>query len=345
VRLSVIVPVYNGEAVLARCLEALTGSVLASDEIIVVDDGSTDATPSIVANFGLKLLQTQGGPHGPARARNIGARVAAGDILVFIDADVVVHADTLTRMCDTFAAHPDVHALFGSYDDVPPAPGVASRFKNLLHHFVHQHGNPEASTFWAGCGAVRARAFATLGGFDEAYRTASIEDIELGLRLRKAGMRIRLCPDIQATHLKHWTVRHLWRTDIVCRAVPWTRIILREGRLPEDLNLSWRSRLSAVAAWMAALLLLVAGPGLFLTGETRLAGGAAFGGGLAVLVATTLNADLHVFFLRHGGLGFAVGAWLLHLTYLLYSSAVFGVLKARHVLHSKLSLRRGQANP
>ena len=75
----------------------------------------------------------------------------------------------------------------------PRLQGVVSQYRNLLHHFVHQHGNSEASTFWAGCGAIRRSVFEEMGGFDEQrFPTPSIEDIELGYRLRQAGHRILL---------------------------------------------------------------------------------------------------------------------------------------------------------
>jgi GT2 family glycosyltransferase len=343
VQLSVIVPVYNGQDVLARCLDGLTKSSLAPHEIIVVDDGSTDASAAVAGRFPVRVLRSEGGPRGPGHARNRGVEAASGEVVVFIDADVVVHPDTLVRMRDVFERDPDVHALFGSYDDAPPALGVASRFKNLLHHYVHQHGQREASTFWAGCGAVRKPAFVAVGGFDEAYRTASIEDIELGLRLRQAGLRIRLCPDIQAAHLKRWTLGGLWRTDVFCRAVPWTRLILRVGNVPADLNLSWRSRASAAAAWLAALLLL-AGLVCLGVGRTGCAGWSASGVVLALGTSTWLNADLHGFFLRKGGVGFALGAWALHHAYLLYSSATFGILSALQMLHLGKPVRHGQAS-
>src|SRR5690606_34908923 len=136
------------------------------------------------------------------------------DVLVFVDADVVVHGDALARMAAPFDREPALHALFGSYDDDPRCSDIPSRYKNLLHHYVHQHGRPLASSFWAGCGAVKRTAFVAMSGFDERYERPSVEDIELGLRLFRAGMAIRLCPEIQATHLKHWTLMNLWRTDI-----------------------------------------------------------------------------------------------------------------------------------
>jgi GT2 family glycosyltransferase len=328
-RLSVIVPVHNGGDGLRRCLQGLAGSLRPPDEVIVVDDGSTDDSAADAAALGARVVITVAGPRGPAFARNRGAEAATGDVLVFVDADVVVHADTLAGMESVLADEPEVAALFGCYDDHPQARDSASLYKNLLHHYVHQHGQREAGSFWAGCGAVRRAVFLAAGGFDESYARPSIEDIELGVRLRRAGQRIRLCPEIQATHLKRWTLASLWRTDLFSRAIPWTRLILREGRLPSDLNLSWTARLAAVAAWTFLLCgLLVAGFGLL----GHLAAWPALGMLISAAGVVALNADLFRFFFRRGGARFALVAAALHVGYLLYSSLVFASLLIGHHL-------------
>ena len=336
-RLSVVVPVHNGGDDLRRCLQGLAASTRPADEVIVVDDGSTDGSAAEAAALGARVVTTAAGPRGPAFARNRGAEAASGDVLIFIDTDVVVHADTLARMEAVFSGEPDVAALFGSYDDDPPARSAASLYKNLLHHYVHQHGQREAGTFWAGCGAIRRAVFSAAGGFDQSYTRPSIEDIELGVRLRQAGLRIRLCPEIQATHLKRWTLASLWRTDIFARAIPWTRLILQQGRLSSDLNLAWRSRLSALAAWaLLGCTLLV--PVLALVGSARLVVWPGLGVLLSAAATAALNADLYAFFLRRGGPRFALVAAALHVGYLLYSSLVFASLLVSHRLRG--SLRR-----
>ena len=123
-------------------------------------------------------------------------------MLVFIDADVL--ADTLQRIRTSFKDDPALDALFGSYDAAPAAPGLVSQYKNLRQHYVHQHGQTESQTFWSGCGAVRSSVFRALGGFDERYTRPSIQDIDLGYRLKAAGCRIALEPGIQVRHLKKW---------------------------------------------------------------------------------------------------------------------------------------------
>jgi GT2 family glycosyltransferase len=325
--LSVIIPVHNGGDDLRRCLDALAASTRPPDEVIVVDDASSDGSGDLARHRGARVVRLDGSPHGPAFARNRGTETAQGDILVFCDADVAVHAHTLARVERYLVEHPEIAALFGSYDDTPPARGLVTRYKNLLHHYVHQHGRREASTFWAGCGAIRCEVFAALGGFDEGYTRPSIEDIELGARLRHAGYRVWLCPDVQVAHLKRWTFASLLRSDIFDRAIPWTRLILRDACLLTDLNLDTRSRLSALAAW-AAVAFLVLGfwsPWAWI------------GMLLGMVALGVLNADLYRFLARQGGMGFAVGAVGLHILYFLYSSLAFALIAgpawlARHRL-------------
>jgi glycosyltransferase involved in cell wall biosynthesis len=303
--------VHNGGRELAVCLTALGASTRPPYEVIVVDDASTDGSAEDARAHGATVLGSTGRPSGPAVARNRAALAARGDVLVFVDADVAVHPDALALIEARLAQNAEVDAVFGSYDDTPTAPGLVSRYKNLLHHYVHQHGQREASTFWSGCGAIRRIVFLRMGGFSEAFDRPSVEDIELGMRLRAAGRRIWLCPEVMGTHLKRWTLRSLLYTDVFCRAVPWARLIVGRRQLPASLNLDWRSRLSALAAWVFAASLL--GSAL----RTAWLGIA----GLALAGLLTANWSLYVFFWRHGGIAFAAGSGLLHLLYLLYSSA------------------------
>ncbi|MBC7255836.1 MAG: glycosyltransferase family 2 protein [Chloroflexi bacterium] len=320
-RLAVIIPVYNGREYLVHCLAAIKRSSRMPDELLVVDDGSTDGSGTLAAEMGACALRLGERPQGPAVARNRAATICQADILVFVDADVALHSDALSRMEAYLEAHPEVSALFGSYDDAPTAPGLVSRYKNLFHHYTHQHSRREASTFWAGCGAIRREAFWAAGGFPEEYPQPSIEDIALGMRLRRQGHRIWLCPEIQGTHLKRWTFGNMLKTDIFQRAIPWGNLMLREGYLPNDLNLDWRNRLGGALAILALLGLLGTPFRPWIGGVTA----------AALLGLVWLNADLYRFFFRHGGWRFALGAAGLHLLYLLYSSVAFGYCFLRHI--------------
>jgi hypothetical protein len=122
---------------------------------------------------------------------------------------------------------------------------------------VHQHSNPKAVTFWSGCGAIRRQVFLDAGGFDENhYHAPAIEDIELGYRLAQAGRKLALNADIQVKHLKHWNLRSMLETDFFRRAIPWSELVLRSGRMPNDLNLRVSQRISVgLALTLVALAL------------------------------------------------------------------------------------------
>jgi GT2 family glycosyltransferase len=325
IRLSVIVPVYNNAREALQCLGALRRCLPADSEIIVVDDASTDDTVARLREAEFRVLR-RAANGGPGAARNDGARAARGRVLLFVDADVVIATDGVTRVLTTLEQSPDTAAVFGSYDASPRAPGLVSQYRNLLHHFVHQEGNPTASTFWAGCGAVRRDVFVKLGGFDAGrFPRPSIEDIELGYRLRAAGHRILLDKDLQGTHLKRWTLRSVIRTDVVCRAVPWARLNHERGATFVDLNLKASQRISAglVGLAVGCLMLGVAVHPGFALGAVAAAAG-----------VVALNRDFFGFLRRRRGLAFAVASIPLHLLYFLYSGLSYVFVRLEHLLRS-----------
>lgn len=309
---SVIIPAYNTSRELSECLTGLRRSTTPPLEVIVVDDASTDDTAAVAESQGARTIRLAVNS-GPAGARNRGAAVARGDALVFVDADVVVAPDAIARMVASLEGEADVAAVFGSYDVRPRAPGVVSQFRNLLHHFVHQHGAPDASTFWAGCGAVRRAAFEAVGGFDERPIRHFIEDIDLGYRLRKGGFRIRLNRDLLCTHLKRWTVWSMARTDFLYRAVPWTRLIAESGTAPADLNLRGDQRASVALVGTAVVALALA------TLDHRWAAVAA----AALLAVAIVNRPLYRFLRRERGIGFALASFPVHLLHFACSGLGF----------------------
>ena len=254
-RLSVIVPVYNGADDLKKCLAALAESHYDDFDVLVVDDGSTELIEPIVASYGYRYMRIDG-PGGPARARNLGVEQANGQYVVFIDADVCVHRDTLAQFAAAFTADPTIDAVIGSYDDAPAAANFLSQYKNLFHHYVHQSNDGDISTFWSGCGAMRRELFLACGGFDaQRYRRPAIEDIELGAWLHAAGRRLVLDRRIKAKHLKRWTFWNLLKTDIFDRGIPWVRLMFRVGAVANTLNVKPSQRLSVVLVYLALLAL------------------------------------------------------------------------------------------
>jgi glycosyltransferase involved in cell wall biosynthesis len=318
---SVVIPVYNGGDSFRRCLSALVQAEPQADEIIVVVDGATDGSARLAETFGVQVMQTPA-RSGPAQARNLGARVAQGDILFFVDADVLVYPDVIGQIVALFGQDPSLAAAFGSYDDAPAAPDFLSQYKNLFHHYVHQTAREEASTFFGACGAVRRDIFLELGGYDKCYSEPAIEDIELGYRLKQAGHRIRLCKTLQVKHLKRWGLGALLRADFCQRALPWTELILRDHRFIDDLNLRHSSRLSVMLIY--ALLAALAG--------ARCWPGSLLYAAAAALLLLVLNAPLYRFFLHKRGLWFALRTVPWHWFYYFYSGLAFAIGLARHLL-------------
>jgi glycosyltransferase involved in cell wall biosynthesis len=336
---SIIIPVYNGGKAFEQSLSAVAAAVRPGDEIIVVADGESDGAYKIAPQYGARLIKLDKNG-GPGRARNFGARAASGDILFFVDADVTVKPDALNVIESIFESDPTLSALIGSYDENPSQPNFVSQFKNLLHHYVHQKGSSEASTFWGACGAIKREVFLEFGGFAEYYTRASIEDIELGYRLTTKKHRIRLAKDLQIKHLKRWEPYSLVKTEIFLRAKPWTRLLWKQmwwdGKVMADLNLDNSHRFSLITS---ALIVMTLAAG-FYTPLFFIAPPALFG------IFLLLNRPVLRFFYEKRGFKFAAAAAGWRFVYDLYSwvgfwygtgdSAFVAVQRLAHFTFSKI---------
>jgi GT2 family glycosyltransferase len=295
--LSVIVPATDRPATLDSAVHAIEGAISPPEQVIVIDQ-PTDLT-------------------SPA-ARNLGARQAEGEILVFVDADVEVHEDIFVRIRAAFNDNPELAAVFGAYDDEPAGGSLISDFRNLLHHHVHHQGAGPATTFWTGLGAVRRDVFLDAGGFDETL--AWIRDIEFGMRLSRDGYLIRLDPSIQGKHLKRWTLASMTETDLFRRGVPWLRLVL-EGRADSAaLNLGWRHRIGAGAS--VVLVVALARRNLRL-------------GVTAFAVLAVVDEDFYALLLRRGGPRMLAAGVPLHIIHRLTSVAAVPVALASHFLEDR----------
>lgn len=306
--LSVVVPVYNSTDDLKVCLAALARSQCDDFDVLVVDDGSTEPVEPIVRPYGFGYLRIDG-PSGPARARNIGVSHVNGCYVVFIDADVCVHKDTLARFVERFTSDPTLDAVIGSYDEAPAKQNFLSQYKNIFHHYVHQKCDGQIRTFWSGCGAMRRDLFLAFGGFDELrYRRPAIEDIELGTWIAAKGHRIVLDSKIKAKHLKRWTFSNLLKTDVFDRGIPWTRLMLRAGSMARTLNVKPSQQISVALVYLTTLLVLLSlwWPLLWIAVATL------------ALAVSVLNFDFYRYFARHCGIWFALRVVPMHWLYFGY---------------------------
>ncbi len=194
-KVSIVIPAHNAAATLGECLAASINQTYTDREVIVVDDGSTDATPEIARKFPVTVLQQP--KSGPAAARNAGARVANGDIVAFTDSDCIPHRDWASRLVEGFSE--DVGAVGGTY-------GIAnsgSMLARIIHNEIrgrHASFSYEVDFLGSYNLAVKRDVFNALHGFDENFRAASGEDNDLSYRIHDAGYALRYTPAAVVDH-------------------------------------------------------------------------------------------------------------------------------------------------
>jgi glycosyltransferase involved in cell wall biosynthesis len=309
--LSIIVPFHKGLAFLERALAGVT-PLAPGDELIVAADGAVDDCHALATIHGARVVEIAG-PRGPAVARNVAAATAAGDVLVFVDADVVASRKAVERISTIFETRPELAAVFGAYDDFPGAEGFFSQYKNLAHSYIHRISSGPAKTFWAGFGAVRRDAFMAVGGFDERFERPSIEDIDLGYRLSAAGYEILLDSSLAVCHLKRWTFWSMLKSDVFDRGIPWTQLILRYQQFGSDLNVRTTYRLCVMAAYLTVLLGLggILDPTFLLVAL------------LPLVLIGYWGRDYYRFFVDQRGVGFAARVFPIHFLNHLYNGISF----------------------
>lgn len=174
---SVVVPVHNGGATIAACIESLLAQTI-GPEIIVVDNNSTDGTPDIVSRYPVTLLH-EGDIQTSYAARNRGIVQARGEIVAMTDADCVAQPDWLEKLIEPFA-NADVGAVLGVIADSPPQ-SVIEEFTGLVQPFAHPDRSGLKSLITANV-AIRRSAFESIGLFDESLPTGG--DVDFGWRLQ-----------------------------------------------------------------------------------------------------------------------------------------------------------------
>jgi GT2 family glycosyltransferase len=259
-RISVVIPVYNGANTLGGCLEALFASRYDDFEVLVVDDGSTDATREVAARYPCRVLALPAN-EGAARAKNAGAEAATGELLFFTDADVHVRPETLGYVAEDLS-DPKVDGVVGLLAESCPYTNFASRYKNGWMHFTYRRQPRRVGLFFTSAAAIRRELFLKEGGFDSQYWGASItEDIEFGQRLLSHDRQILMDQRLAVEHDKRYTAGEVLRTDLLRArglAQTWMRNRLSHSRRAHYASVPWYFGAGVLAAGLGALLLLVA---------------------------------------------------------------------------------------
>ena len=207
-RISVVICVYNSESTLRETLEAMERVSYPDFETIVVNDGSTDGTEAIAAEYGCRLISTAN--NGLSHARNVGMNAATGEIVAFLDGDAMPDEHWLQYLAHAFLTTP--HAAIGGPNIPPPHSGdVAKCVSNAPGGPVHVLLDDETAEHLPGCNlAVRRSCLLEVGGFDPLFRVAG-DDVDLCWRLQERGWTLGFAPGALVWHHRRSTVRDYWR--------------------------------------------------------------------------------------------------------------------------------------
>jgi GT2 family glycosyltransferase len=309
---SVVIPNRNGAATLAECLRAACASDHPRFEVVVVDDASEDGSVEIAGRFPCKLvrLATRG---GVSKARNAGARAAAGELLVFVDADCLLGEDALSIADAAYGAREDL-VLGGTYTPRPWDRDFFSAFQSaFIHHFETKRAAPDYVA--AHAMIIDAGLFRRSGGFVEGSFigvAASVEDVELSHRLRRDGCELAMHPGLQVRHMFRFSLGRSLR-NAVRKARTWTAYSLANGDVLADSGTASRELKVNVAAGAAQALLALWAAAAASAWPLALA--------LPLLALNLLlNRRLVAAWRRAGGPGFAALALVYYTT--LYAAAV-----------------------
>lgn len=298
-RISVVMPVYNAERLLGECLAAVAASTFRNYEVVVVDDSSTDRSREIAAAHGARVVPS-GGRLGPGRARNKGVEHARGDIVFFIDSDVVIRPDTLARLVTAFDRDRGVAGLMAVQSPTMRFRNLCSVYKNLWMYYTYvRRAGEDVPLFYTTAAAIRRDVFIESGGFDVNYVDPNIEDTDYGQKLASQGHRIQILPDLEVEHVKGYDLKGLLRVDFL-RSMSLARLKLRksaDGIGTNDTSVPTGYIVSVPLAGVAVLLLLL---GMALGNRTLLV--ANF---LALATILVLNVPFLRLIRAHGG----VRAW------------------------------------
>ena len=298
-RISVVIPTHNGARTLANCLAAVKQALGPHDEIVVVDDASTDESRAIAQRFDARVIGLEKNG-GAAAARNRGANEARSEILFFTDDDVVIGPTTLTQIHEHLT-DPKVDGVVGVLAEKIPFLNFASNLKNLWMRFSYLNCPAEkVGLFFTSAAAIRKTSFVKAGGFDQNYAGASIaEDTDFGQRALQRGLYLRIDRSLSIIHHKHYSVREILRTDYQ-RARALTHMRLRKNSQPFFTSVPYQFQLAVPALGAATLCLLLA---LFCAEF-------AWGGLLLAILFYGLVAPWLFYLFRTRGLGFGVAATL-----------------------------------
>lgn len=250
--ISIVIPTYNAAGFMPDLLDSIFRQKTGDLEVIIVDDRSTDDTVRIAGSYPVRVIELDTNA-GPAKARNLGVKAAQGDIIFFLDADVVVIDGTVKAVNDYFQENPDFRCVIGICSTEPLNKGFVPRYMALFE-YIHLIGTKEnrVSVFAPRCGAIKKAFFEEIGGYNEGYRGADVEDFELARRINRTDSII-LNPNMLVKHMFadfRQAVRNYFK-----RTVMWVHLFFREKKLDNAGPTAPSNGIAAVCAFLSLISL------------------------------------------------------------------------------------------
>ncbi len=250
--ISIVIPTYNSSKFMPDLLESIFKQAVDDMEVIIVDDCSTDNTVEIVKKYPVRMVQMERNG-GPAKARNRGVKEAKGDIIFFLDSDVIVLNGTVREVKEYFQNNPSASCVIGVCATEPLNKGFVPTYMAMFEyiHLVSARDG-KVSVFAPRCGAIKKELFQRAGGYDESYKGADVEDFELARRINKIDC-IRLNPKMLVRHQFvnnfNEAVRNYFK-----RAVMWIQLFLKDKQFDNAGPTAPSNGIAAVCSFLSFFL-------------------------------------------------------------------------------------------
>ena len=200
-KISIIIPVFNGSSKIKNCLNYIYASEFKEFEVILVDDCSSDDTLDVAGNYPCRVLKNEINK-GPAFSRNKGVDAANGELILFVDVDILILPDLIKKICLFFDSHKEISILQCRYEDIPHYKNLFSQYKHYIFSYRgFSTGKSYISYIHTACVALRKIVFQKIR-FNENLRRR--EDIDFGLRCVQNGFLIYADNEVTVSHNKKY---------------------------------------------------------------------------------------------------------------------------------------------
>ncbi len=297
--LSVVIPAYNAGEKLSKLFVSLSRSKYKNFEVIVGDDGSEESVKLKVKSLKVRIVRLDKN-RGPAAARNAAARLAKGRVLVFLDSDVEVYADTFTRIAEKFEHDHDLTALTGVWDKHQRTRDFFPQFKALRDWSYWTNERDRDGYYYlfsTRIAALKRDVFLRLGGFNEAFR--QMEDVEMTYRIARR-YAIIFADDVRVHHefegFFKVARKYFWRSFY------WSRMYRERRKFDPVATTMWETLAALSGVATVGFAVWAAGIALGLLIVFSIKGEVLSGAMIEAIVLLCIGAGIflgiHVFFLR-----------------------------------------------